>query len=248
MARMAFSEKIRMMRKDRGFKQEELAGKCDVSPDTVSTWERGIKIPELDNLITLSNVFGCSLDVFRPDALSLDLPRPDWSDYPNGKSDDTCDENNVPLRFGSTEPDEKQQKILDFCGTFLDGLDAEYFVKGAGQNSEYGTGRYFWENKIDYLMFIGVTPTLQGDNAKYAYSVCVNTETPLGDDILAKYDCLQVTNGDEENWIYVPIEVCEADGQRMLQNAKKSLKTAIDISREALRIMTDKVFGSLNEN
>ena len=135
---------------------------------------------------------------------------------------------------------EKNTK-LDFCGFVLDSLDEHYFVKGVGQNSDFGTGRYFWESRIDSLMWIGFTPTLDGADCRYAYSVAINTETPLPSNLLAAFDCLQVTDSDEENWIYVPIDLDETDSDRMLHNAKRSLKTAIEISRLALNVMTMEV-------
>ncbi|MBR6199533.1 MAG: helix-turn-helix transcriptional regulator [Spirochaetales bacterium] len=240
MAIMTISEKIRALRKEKGLKQEQLAEICDVSVEAVGTWERGKKIPEFDNLIKLANTFDVSLDVFRQDAPTLNVPHPHFADNHDRYNNAVC-YNGTPLRFGSTEPDAKQQSILDFCGFVLDSLDERYFIKGVGQNSEFGTGRYFWESRIDYLMWIGFTPTLDGADCRYAYSVAINTETPLPSNLLAAFDCLQVTDSDEENWIYVPIDLDETDSDRMLHNAKRSLKTAIEISRLALNVMTMEV-------
>ncbi|MBP5707049.1 MAG: helix-turn-helix transcriptional regulator [Spirochaetales bacterium] len=239
MARMAFSEKVKIMRKEKGLKQEQLAEKCGVSVDAVGTWEQGGKIPVLDNLIKLADTFDCSLDVFRQDAPNLDLHRPSWTQ-------DDYIANDIPFRFGSTKPDTRQQAILDFCGMFLDSLDERYFIKGVGQNSQYGTGRYFWESKIDLPMFIGFTPTLTGTKCRYAYSVCVETGKPLPSDLLATFDCLQEPDGDDTNWIFVPIDLDETDSERMLSNAKKSLKTVIEISRIAIQVMTMEVMETLS--
>ena len=244
MARMTISEKIRALRKEKGLKQAQVAEICGVTDDAVGLWERAKRIPDLDNLILLADVFDISLDVFRQDAPTLNVPHPHFADNHDRYDNAVC-YNGTPLRFGSTAPDAKQQSILDFCGFVLDSLDEHYFVKGVGQNSEFGTGRYFWESRIDYLMWIGFTPTLDGADCRYAYSVAINTETPLPSNLLAAFDCLQVTDSDEENWIYVPIDLDETDSDRMLHNAKRSLKTAIEISRLALNVMTMEVTDAI---
>ncbi|MBP5449528.1 MAG: helix-turn-helix domain-containing protein [Spirochaetales bacterium] len=235
MASMTISEKIKIMRKEKGLKQEQLAEICGVSVDAVGSWERAKKIPELDNLIKLANTFDVSLDVFRQDAPTLELPHPHFADNPD-KYDNAVTYNGTPLRFGSIEPSEKQQSILDFCGFVLDSLDEHYFVKGVGQNSEFGTGRYFWQSKLDYLMFIGLTPTLTGDNERYAWSVAINTEERLPDDTLAGFDCIQVTDEDG-NWIYIPINLTPSKDDIWLDEAKKSIAAALDIAHIAVGIM-----------
>lgn len=58
---MKFEEKIRTLRKEHGYSQEELAFKMNVSRQAISKWELGT-IPDVENLIKLSNIFGCSLD------------------------------------------------------------------------------------------------------------------------------------------------------------------------------------------
>ena len=50
------------MRKQKGFSQEELAEKINVSRQTISKWEIGSSTPEMEKLIMLSEVFEISLD------------------------------------------------------------------------------------------------------------------------------------------------------------------------------------------
>ena len=235
MARMTISEKIRALRKEKGLKQAQVAEICGVTDDAVGLWERAKRIPDLDNLILLADVFDISLDVFRQDAPTLNVPHPHFADNPD-KYDNAVTYNGTPLRFGSTEPDAKQQSILDFCGFVLDSLDEHYFVKGVGQNSEFGTGRYFWQSKLDYLMFIGITPTLTGDNERYAWSVAINTEERLPDESLAGSDCIQVTDEDG-NWIYIPIKLSPSKDDIWLDEAKKSIAAALQIAQIAIELM-----------
>ena len=50
------------LRKKAGMSQEELADKLDVSRQAVSKWECGDSMPDTDNLITISKLYGISLD------------------------------------------------------------------------------------------------------------------------------------------------------------------------------------------
>ena len=235
MARMTISEKIRALRKEKGLKQAQVAEICGVTDDAVGLWERAKRIPDLDNLILLADVFDISLDVFRQDAPTLNVPHPHFADNHDRYDNAVC-YNGTPLRFGSTEPDAKQQSILDFCGFVLDSLDERYFIKGVGQNSEFGTGRYFWQSKLDYLMFIGITPTLTGDNERYAWSAAINTEMRLPDESLAGFGCIQVTDEDG-NWIYIPINLTPSKDDIWLDEAKKSIVTALQIAQIAIDVM-----------
>ncbi len=59
---MDISKKILQLRKAKGFTQEELAEKLNVSRQSVSKWESGQSVPELEKLVTLCEVFQVSAD------------------------------------------------------------------------------------------------------------------------------------------------------------------------------------------
>lgn len=59
---MKFNERLLDLRKKKGWSQEELGYKLDVSRQTVSKWEAGQTTPELEKLRKLSQVFEISLD------------------------------------------------------------------------------------------------------------------------------------------------------------------------------------------
>lgn len=59
---MNFKDKLLDLRKKSGLSQEELGYKLDVSRQTISKWEMGKSTPELDKLVTLSEIFNVSLD------------------------------------------------------------------------------------------------------------------------------------------------------------------------------------------
>ena len=59
---MDFSEKLMTLRKQAGLSQEQLADRLGVTRQSVSKWESGAAAPELVKVITLSELFGVSVD------------------------------------------------------------------------------------------------------------------------------------------------------------------------------------------
>ena len=59
---MTFAEKILSLRTERGMSQDGLAEKLEVSRQSVSKWETGQSIPDLDKIIRLADLFGVSVD------------------------------------------------------------------------------------------------------------------------------------------------------------------------------------------
>lgn len=59
---MNFSEKIKEIRKSQNLTQEQFAEKIFVSRNAVAKWESSLGYPDIQNLITISDVFGISLD------------------------------------------------------------------------------------------------------------------------------------------------------------------------------------------
>jgi transcriptional regulator with XRE-family HTH domain len=57
-----FSEKIQNLRKEKNLSQEELGEKLDVSRQSVSKWESGLAMPEIEKLIILSEIFEVTTD------------------------------------------------------------------------------------------------------------------------------------------------------------------------------------------
>lgn len=59
---MSFGTIIREQRKKAGLSQEQLAEKINVSRQAITKWETEKGIPDIANLIALSDEFGMSLD------------------------------------------------------------------------------------------------------------------------------------------------------------------------------------------
>ncbi|MEE0264051.1 MAG: helix-turn-helix transcriptional regulator [Acutalibacteraceae bacterium] len=59
---MEFNNKLYQLRKQKGFSQEELANRLNVSRQTISKWEIGDSTPDLEKLVAISDLFDVSLD------------------------------------------------------------------------------------------------------------------------------------------------------------------------------------------
>ncbi len=68
---MKLSEKIMLLRKEKGMTQEELASICNVSRQSISKWEADIALPETEKLLILGETFQVSMDILLKDELTL---------------------------------------------------------------------------------------------------------------------------------------------------------------------------------
>ena len=59
---MKFSDKLIQLRRERGYSQEQLADLLKVSRQSVSKWEAGHSMPELNKLIVLADIFKITVD------------------------------------------------------------------------------------------------------------------------------------------------------------------------------------------
>lgn len=69
---MKLFEKIQVLRKKAGYSQEYLAEVCKVSRQSISKWEAGITLPEIEKILLLSNLFHISTDVLLKEELGID--------------------------------------------------------------------------------------------------------------------------------------------------------------------------------
>ena len=56
-----FSENLKTLRKQKGFSQEELAGRLHVVRQTISKWEKNLSVPDADTLIRLAEILEVSV-------------------------------------------------------------------------------------------------------------------------------------------------------------------------------------------
>lgn len=66
---MILADKIMNLRKQQGMSQEELAHQLGISRQSVSKWESGASIPDLDKILKLSDLFGVSTDYLLKDEI-----------------------------------------------------------------------------------------------------------------------------------------------------------------------------------
>ena len=59
---MTFGEKLQALRKARGWSQEGLATQINVFRQALSKWESGASVPDTENVVALSRLFGVSTD------------------------------------------------------------------------------------------------------------------------------------------------------------------------------------------
>ena len=59
---MTFGEKLQALRKAQGWSQEELAQRINVSRQALSKWESGASVPDTENVVALSRLFGVPID------------------------------------------------------------------------------------------------------------------------------------------------------------------------------------------
>lgn len=59
---MRLEEKLQLLRKSNGYSQEQLSDKIGIARQTISKWETGQTIPELNGLIQLSELYGVTID------------------------------------------------------------------------------------------------------------------------------------------------------------------------------------------
>lgn len=59
---MNLKDKLQFLRKQNGYSQEQLADKLGIARQTISKWENGQAVPELNGLILLSDLYGVTID------------------------------------------------------------------------------------------------------------------------------------------------------------------------------------------
>lgn len=69
---MNFGENLQNLRKFKNYSQEDLADKLQVSRQAVSKWESGTGYPETEKLISICELFDCSMDELVKGKISID--------------------------------------------------------------------------------------------------------------------------------------------------------------------------------
>ena len=98
---MGFNNKLYELRRQKGFSQEELASRLNVSRQTISKWEVGDSTPDMEKLIAISDLFGISLDELVLDKAPESAEKPAKSElYTDIKEKLLTDENKKKAKKG----------------------------------------------------------------------------------------------------------------------------------------------------
>lgn len=57
-----FSERLRELREEKKLTQNELSKKTNISAACINRWEKNLRVPNIDSIITLCLFFGCTAD------------------------------------------------------------------------------------------------------------------------------------------------------------------------------------------
>ncbi|MCH4890035.1 helix-turn-helix transcriptional regulator [Acidaminobacter sp. JC074] len=77
---MKFNEKLLQLRKEKNMSQENLASRLNISRQSISKWESGQSMPDMDNLIRLSDIFEVNLESLAKEG-SLEKDTMTYDDY-----------------------------------------------------------------------------------------------------------------------------------------------------------------------
>lgn len=80
---MKLPDKIVGLRKSNGMSQEDLAEKLDVSRQAISRWESGAAMPDANNILQLSKLFGVTTDYLLNDDYQSDNDLPKVKEVQN---------------------------------------------------------------------------------------------------------------------------------------------------------------------
>lgn len=99
---MNISYRIVQLRKQQGWSQEELAERLDVSRQSVSKWESGTSIPDINKILQLSEIFGVTTDYLLKNEDKQDITPPGHvlSDKHVLSDEEVIDFMNANVQFG----------------------------------------------------------------------------------------------------------------------------------------------------
>ena len=96
-----FHEKLKMLRKNKGLKQQEIAELLGVKRNTYSDWENGKREPNFENLSMLACIFGVSIDYLLSEYLEISKER--------------CLEFEKEIKEGEKKKILEEDELKDFC-------------------------------------------------------------------------------------------------------------------------------------
>jgi transcriptional regulator with XRE-family HTH domain len=110
-------ERIRDLRKKFGYSQQQLANKMHLTQGAISQWENNITVPAADQLLSLSQVFGITVDeLLKQEEIVSQNP---W-DVEAAFSDPDYESIRIMARGMKKMSPENRQKLLDVAMTLFE--------------------------------------------------------------------------------------------------------------------------------
>ena len=166
---MIFAKKLKQLRQQTGWSQEQLADRLNVTRQAVAKWERGAGFPDIDNMQALAKLFNTSVDElldYTRAGLASAMREPiDLDAYPTDTKGYSASDLAVADKFADANQIESLnrhrrltwwQKIIDFfvgAGT----LDVAFSGEAIGQLK--GDRRYYLVEKSGRSWIVEVTKT-----------------------------------------------------------------------------------------
>ena len=150
---MNFSEKLQLLRKNKGLTQEELAEKTGVSRQAVAKWEAGQVYPDIFNLIQISNLMNVSVDYLVKDQ--------DCAVRPAAKQDSDLEEL-IAFRLEAN---------VHTYAAFQNEVDS---TRPQSHDFRYGNGRYLYHDTyVGGEQFAGEEAVLENTDYGGIYNCCL---------------------------------------------------------------------------
>lgn len=131
---MNFSEKLRVIRKNEGLSQEQLAEKIGVSRQAITKWETGKGLPDVENMVIIAEIFKMTLDELLRDSASASRQEPEKPVFVSETIYDIDCEKHFDINIGnasvvtlSSGTDEKLH--IRLSSETLENLDTMFKVK-----------------------------------------------------------------------------------------------------------------------
>ncbi len=127
---MQFSEKLKMLRKENGFTQENLADKLNVSRQAITKWESGDGIPDIENLKQISILFNTTIDELVKEEKEITIDK-NYKEVYELEIDHTkhFDINIDMINELSIEPSKEEKIVLEVSSNEEENLKDSFKVK-----------------------------------------------------------------------------------------------------------------------
>lgn len=145
---MTFGDKLQYLRKTKGISQEELASHLNLSRQAISKWENNSSIPDVENIVKLSNIFDVPTDYLLKS--EVEIAKLDMKDDSSQKK---LKVNSIGSIF----------IVMGFIGVFIMGiLSAIRPVNIIGDREISGFPAYLISNEIVWLFVLCLLAMIGG--------------------------------------------------------------------------------------